>query len=784
KILKVNGNVSGSYLILKDIHGLGNATYDAMESYDKGNTNGWNFHPLTPLQLYWVNGKGRWDNPAHWSFSSGGPGGACIPRKVDDVFFDSLSFSSDSNKTVYGALNSSYIPGECHNMDWSGAKYNPVFSGGYHIYGSLTMIDSMDNQSVLGFLSDTSETIDFSGQSAQQINFYNGGTWELVDDMKSDHAINFFHGNLYTNGYTITAENFTSDVDSSRSLVLDTSDVFLSRKYLVKGKNFTLDAGSSNVYFVDTITTAPLEMELNGGSAPHFHNVTFIHRFGDSYLDIKSTEVHYDKLEFDSDTYIYGKTFSDSLLFYPGHTYRLDHTKKQRIYDYWLVRGNNCFPINLESTLKDYQAKVFKDGSDVQGDFINMRDIKAEGNATFYAGDFSDDISNNDNWIFSNGPSYVYGLPDTVYFQLGGSATLTTDNFNGGPNTQYLWSTGSTKDSIVVDSSGWYYITVTYAGNCVVEDSTYLACLLDIDFITKEITCHGGLDGYAEVILPDSSATYEFWWETGDTTQYVDNQPAGWISVDVLANGLCAVYDSTEIKEPPPIEVPLGDTAYCEDDSLLLDAGAQFVEYNWDDGYQQQTRLIWDPDTFVVAVMDIDSCWSAPDTFTVEEDTIPYFDLGPDTTLCLYETQTLKALAGCDAYLWSNGSTFPEITVDKVGTYSVQVWQGTCSYVDSITLSHCTPELIIPNVFTPNGDGYNDRFAPKSTNIYDFEMIIINRWGKEIFRTQDINQGWDGKINGSRASEGTYYYVIRYKNHGGQKHNVLQSKSGAVTLLR
>lgn len=784
-VWKLNGNVSGDYLKIKDIHGLGQAVYNAYESYDKGNTNGWQFHPKTPLNLYWVNGEGNWDDPYHWSFTSGGPGGACIPRKIDDVYFDSLSFMVDTSKTVNIPVSYTYTPPVCHNMDWTGARFIPKLNTSVHIYGSLTFIDSMKNKGALSFLSDsTGETIKMAGQSAPSISFYNEGTWNLEDNMKSKNSIILNNGTLNTHGYTIRAQEFLSDVDTARTLNLYTSKVYLSQKWLVDGTNLSLNAGQSFIRLLDTTTSNPLRMHLKNGNAQQYHNVLFKHKNANSILKMENVEGYFDKLHFDSDTYIQGRSFSDSLIFTSGHTYRLDHTKTQTIYDHWQIRGNNCFPINLESTLKDNQAKVKKDGSDVQGDFINMRDIKAQGNATFYAGNFSDDINNNDNWIFGNGPSYVYGLPDTSYFALGDSTTLKTDNFNGGPSTQYLWSTGSTKDSIVVDSSGWYSVIVTYAGGCTVIDSTYLSCTLDIDFLSKETTCHGGNDGYAKIILPDTSATYTYQWETGDTTVDINNQSAGWINVEVIANQLCAVYDSVEIMEPPPVEVPLDDTVFCEDDSLLLDAGSSFIEYVWNDGYSQQSRWVWNPDTFALSVQDGKGCWSELDTIVVKQDSIPYFNLGQDTTLCLYETKTLEAIQGCDAYLWNTGSTSSDITVDQVGTFYVKVWRGACTYSDTIELSHCQPEIKIPNVFTPNGDGFNDQFAPEATNIFEFEMIIINRWGKEIFRTSDINQGWNGKINGQKASEGTYYYVLRFKKYGGKQHNEQQTLSGIVTLLR
>ena len=89
-------------------------------------------------------------------------------------------------------------------------------------------------------------------------------------------------------------------------------------------------------------------------------------------------------------------------------------------------------------------------------------------------------------------------------------------------------------------------------------------------------------------------------------------------------------------------------------------------------------------------------------------------------------------------------------------------------------------DLSIPNIFTPNGDGKNDYFtivtdySPENYVIY-----IKNRWGRKVFETQDINNNWDGMINGEYCSEGVYYYIIQYQNQGKR-----EQKNGFVHLYR
>ncbi|PIP55036.1 MAG: hypothetical protein COX07_02095, partial [Bacteroidetes bacterium CG23_combo_of_CG06-09_8_20_14_all_32_9] len=73
------------------------------------------------------------------------------------------------------------------------------------------------------------------------------------------------------------------------------------------------------------------------------------------------------------------------------------------------------------------------------------------------------------------------------------------------------------------------------------------------------------------------------------------------------------------------------------------------------------------------------------------------------------------------------------------------------------------PVLEVPNSFTPNNDGQNDMFIVHSKSIVEFHAVILNRWGKKLYEWDNVTNGWDGKIGGSDASPGVYYYIITAK---------------------
>ena len=78
-----------------------------------------------------------------------------------------------------------------------------------------------------------------------------------------------------------------------------------------------------------------------------------------------------------------------------------------------------------------------------------------------------------------------------------------------------------------------------------------------------------------------------------------------------------------------------------------------------------------------------------------------------------------------------------------------------------LTVTIKESELLVPNVFTPNGDGTNDEFRVQYRSITEFHCWIFNRWGKLVYEWTDPAKGWDGMIGGRPAAEGAYYYVIR-----------------------
>ncbi len=161
----------------------------------------------------------------------------------------------------------------------------------------------------------------------------------------------------------------------------------------------------------------------------------------------------------------------------------------------------------------------------------------------------------------------------------------------------------------------------------------------------------------------------------------------------------------------------------------------------------------------------------------------PFINLGPDLQVCNFDSLELNAENENAKYLWNTNDTSPKIKILRSGKYWVKVLTGNCLASDTIVIEkkECAINLVMPNVFTPNGDGENDVFAPvEYNNIVQAELQIYNRWGRLVFSSNNIENGWDGKYNRNECATGVYYWILSYKDVDNNQKN----QRGTVTLMR
>ena len=139
-------------------------------------------------------------------------------------------------------------------------------------------------------------------------------------------------------------------------------------------------------------------------------------------------------------------------------------------------------------------------------------------------------------------------------------------------------------------------------------------------------------------------------------------------------------------------------------------------------------------------------------------------------------------------YTWDFGDGHQNALTDPFHKYSapgaykvVHIVETQFGCLDTATYTlNVVKGVIRGNVFTPNGDGYNDEFIIKNSGMGTYSLKIFDRWGGLVFETTGQHIGWDGKTrSGNDAAAGTYYYIF-----SGAIDNKKYDENGVITLLR
>jgi|GEM_PF-891410 len=229
----------------------------------------------------------------------------------------------------------------------------------------------------------------------------------------------------------------------------------------------------------------------------------------------------------------------------------------------------------------------------------------------------------------------------------------------------------------------------------------------------------------------------------------------------------------------------------CPYDTIVLKAYGG-VKYNWINpdtvSSDQVTSLILRPLRSTEYQVEIVGPLGCKKKFNSDITVHPIInaDAGEDEVIKYGESYHLMASGG-GSYYWSPSSTLsnayvadPFATPKSTTLYYVTITsQEGCKAMDSVTISVTNANL--PTAFTPNGDGRNDilklLIPDDLTKLLEFK--IFDRWGNEVFQTQNITVGWDGTYKGVPAETGVYFYTLSYSI--GQK---IYREKGDITLIR
>lgn len=384
--------------------------------------------------------------------------------------------------------------------------------------------------------------------------------------------------------------------------------------------------------------------------------------------------------------------------------------------------------------------------------------------------------------ISNNGPDVNLG-PDVLACE-GQAVTLTSD-ISG---VNYLWQDGSTESAFTANSTGVYYLQVS--NNCGMDvDSVNVdinGTPPNTELGPDTILCKGSLLLLSSTADPGTVLL----WQDGSVATTFSVSSAGVYSL-AESNHCGTNSDSVVVSFlDPPIEFKLGpDTTLCPGESILLTVPYSGAEIKWQDGSSSNTMLADQAQTY--SLMLSNKCGVEKDALVLSFDHhVPVVELGPSQILCPDESIDLDVTQSFPAtYSWNTGSTLPLINIIHPGSYAVTVSSLCADVRDAIIIEQddCfTTSLYLPNVFSPNDDNVNDVFSLNTNpelQITALEGTIFDRWGNQVFHSDEIAFSWDGRFHDELMQSGVYTYVIQvdFVVNGRQQRALL---SGDVTLIR
>lgn len=396
-----------------------------------------------------------------------------------------------------------------------------------------------------------------------------------------------------------------------------------------------------------------------------------------------------------------------------------------------------------------------------------------------------------------------------------------TSTLTGKGSTSYTWSNGSSGSSILVTPLSTQTFTVTgkdAASGCTSKASVSVQVnsVPDSPVVTgPDSICSGNI---ATLIATAPGGVYA-WYDTASggtplfTGDYflipVLNKSITYY-VEAESKDKCISVSRTPVKitvnELPVSPVIAGPDSICARTSATLKATAPGGMYKWYDtptggfpiytGNPFHSDILTETKTYYVEAISEANCTSntrTPVTVTVSI-VEALFSATPSSGTAPLQVNFINTSKGAVSYYWDLTDNF-ESTSQHVSHIFSPDGQGriyevmliatnTFGCKDTMTMRIAVnpfSKLIIPNVFTPNGDGVNDVFTLESTGVTSLNAQLFDRWGLKLFEWNTVHGGWDGRTTaGGMASEGTYYYIIVATGADGQEYKL----NGHLTLLR
>jgi gliding motility-associated-like protein len=384
------------------------------------------------------------------------------------------------------------------------------------------------------------------------------------------------------------------------------------------------------------------------------------------------------------------------------------------------------------------------------------------------------------------------------------STNLSATASGGTGNYSYTWNNGAgTGQTVTVTpmQTTTYIVTATDSNGCMSPQQTVTVTVNDINLYTFYVTAMPesiclGQSVNISASVSNNIGNYTITWNNnlpnGNGPHTDSPTQSGWYTATLTdaCNNTRIESAYVTVNPLPQVELSPQSLNECGNANITLSNNQANIpgstyQWNFGDGYASANEVAQHSYTqtgtyhVTLVVTSPAGCVGADATnvnVIIRPQSVANF-LPDNTSLSIFkpEVKFMNYSQQANIFNWNfgdgNTSTLsdPQHTYSDVGTYPVTLIANNIhNCPDTLTLNiYVNPEftLYIPNAFSPDGDGINDTFFAKGENIELFEMYIYNRWGENIFTSNNINNSWDGTHkNNNEPKIDVYVYKIKVKD--------------------
>lgn len=407
----------------------------------------------------------------------------------------------------------------------------------------------------------------------------------------------------------------------------------------------------------------------------------------------------------------------------------------------------------------------------------------------------------------------------------------------------YVWDFGDNtkRDTTTISKISHVYQNTGFFKAMLISIDSSSCNISDSSFVNIRVRSDEAILGFDAVKLPPcQSLVYQFTnnsippnsnpakpfkpnsflWKFGDGTTLTSGSgtfthtfpAAGTYSVEMVlidtnyCNELYSIKKTIRIAENVVAKINTPAFGCAPYNSLFLNETLGGTNFIWDFGDNSPLETTENPThlynnigpyTIKLLAFDNSTCNKLDSTFfTINVSSKPQavFNYTPQPTESNTAVNFINSSIGGVSYKWLFGDGYT-LETSKIDTIVKHIYSATDTYnacLKTTNMAGCSdtlcmpisviinPQVDIPNAFTPNGDGINDKIYVRGYGISEIVWRIYDRWGNQVYTSIDQYAGWDGKYNGRLLAQDVYHYTLQVLFSSGEKY----LKKGDITLLR